>query len=119
MAATPASPSPARSTTALRFTLPAATRIRLAILDLAGRDSLHARGYRTEAGEAPLRESLAAGILAIADHRPDEPLYDPCCGSGTILVEAALRAGKMDELDLLVRAFQDRAVQAMQRALEA
>lgn len=61
-------------------------------LDLAGRDSLHARGYRLEAGEAPLRESLAAGLLQLADHRPDEPLYDPCCGSGTILIEAALRA---------------------------
>ncbi|MFO0744992.1 MAG: THUMP domain-containing protein [Myxococcota bacterium] len=61
-------------------------------LDLAGRDSLHARGYRTQAGAAPLRESLAAGLLAIAEHRPDEPLLDPCCGSGTILIEAALAA---------------------------
>jgi len=61
-------------------------------LDLAGRQSLHARGYRIEAGAAPLRESLAAGMLALAGHRDDEPVIDPCCGSGTILIEAALRA---------------------------
>lgn len=61
-------------------------------LDHAGTDSLHARGYRRDAGEAPLRESLAAGMLAIAGQRDDEVVIDPCCGSGTILIEAALRA---------------------------
>jgi putative N6-adenine-specific DNA methylase len=53
---------------------------------------LHRRGWRTEAGEAPLRETLAAGVLLLASWRPAEPLVDPTCGSGTFLVEAALAA---------------------------
>jgi putative N6-adenine-specific DNA methylase len=53
---------------------------------------LHRRGYRTDIGEAPLRETLAAGVLALAGWRPDEPLHDPTCGSGTFVLEAALRA---------------------------
>lgn len=61
-------------------------------LDLAGVASLHERGYRVDAGEAPLRESVAAGILAYAEHGADEMVFDPCCGSGTLLIEAALRA---------------------------
>lgn len=61
-------------------------------LDAAGRTSLHARGYRTDAGEAPLRESLAAAMTLVAGWDPTLPLVDPFCGSGTILVEAALRA---------------------------
>jgi putative N6-adenine-specific DNA methylase len=53
---------------------------------------LHRRGYRTDVGEAPLRETLAAGVLALAGWRPDEPLVDPTCGSGTFVIEAALAA---------------------------
>jgi putative N6-adenine-specific DNA methylase len=53
---------------------------------------LHRRGWRTEAGEAPIRETLAAGILALAEWDPATPLVDPTCGSGTFVVEAALRA---------------------------
>ena len=60
-------------------------------LDASGA-SLHARGYRTEQGEAPLRESLASGVLELARWRGRRPLLDPFCGSGTLLIEAALRA---------------------------
>jgi putative N6-adenine-specific DNA methylase len=57
-------------------------------LDLSG-EPLFKRGYRREAGEAPLRENLAAGMLALSGWTPDVPLLDPMCGSGTILCEAA------------------------------
>jgi putative N6-adenine-specific DNA methylase len=50
---------------------------------------LHRRGWRLEAGAAPLRETLAAGILALAGYRPELPLVDPMCGSGTFAIEAA------------------------------
>lgn len=64
-------------------------------LDLAG-EGLHLRGYRTEAGEAPLRETVAAGLLILADWprlaAEGFPLVDPFCGSGTILIEAAWMA---------------------------
>ena len=53
---------------------------------------LFKRGYRQETLEAPLRESLAAAILRLANYKGTEVLYDPCCGSGTILIEAALIA---------------------------
>ncbi len=65
-------------------------------LDAAGVRSLAARGYRTEAGEAPLRETLAAGLLKFADYRGRRPLVDPFCGSGTIPIEAALIARRID-----------------------
>ncbi len=50
---------------------------------------LHKRGWRTEAGEAPLRETLAAGLLALAGYDPRRPFCDLMCGSGTIVIEAA------------------------------
>lgn len=53
---------------------------------------LFRRGYRQEVSRAPLRETLAAGILALAGHRSDEALLDPMCGSGTFLVEGMWRA---------------------------
>ncbi|HRD56124.1 MAG TPA: THUMP domain-containing protein [Parachlamydiaceae bacterium] len=53
---------------------------------------LYKRGYRQETVEAPLQESLAAGLLMLAGYKGDEVLYDPCCGSGTFLIEAALIA---------------------------
>lgn len=53
---------------------------------------LHKRGYRQEGGEAPVQETLAAAILALAGYNRDEILLDPCCGSGTFLIEAALIA---------------------------
>jgi putative N6-adenine-specific DNA methylase len=60
-------------------------------LDTSG-ELLHRRGWRQEGGEAPLRETLAATVLAMAQHHPDEPLCDPMCGSGTLAIEAAHRA---------------------------
>jgi putative N6-adenine-specific DNA methylase len=53
---------------------------------------LYRRGYREEIGRAPMRETLAAGVLRLAGYRGDEPLWDPMCGSGTLLIEAALIA---------------------------
>ncbi len=63
-------------------------------IDTSG-DSLSQRGYRTEAGEAPLREHLAAGLLALSGWSQNVTIIDPMCGSGTILIEAALRARKI------------------------
>lgn len=60
-------------------------------LDTTG-EPLFKRGKRMAAGEAPLRENLAAGILRLAGWEPGIPLLDPMCGSGTILLEAALMA---------------------------
>ena len=59
-------------------------------LDMSG-EALNRRGYRTWNGEAPLRETLAAALVDISPWRPLMPLYDPCCGTGTLLVEAAMR----------------------------
>ncbi len=53
---------------------------------------LHKRGYRTEAGEAPIRETLAAAIAAISRPREDVLFWDPLCGSGTIAIEGAMLA---------------------------
>jgi putative N6-adenine-specific DNA methylase len=60
-------------------------------LDSSG-DSLHLRGYRKDAKEAPLNEVLAAGLVKLSGWKPGEPLIDFMCGSGTILSEAALIA---------------------------
>ncbi|OWT57417.1 THUMP domain-containing protein [Candidimonas nitroreducens] len=57
-------------------------------LDTSG-ESLFKRGWRLDKGEAPLRENLAAGLLALSGWDPALPLVDPFCGSGTILIEAA------------------------------
>jgi 23S rRNA (guanine2445-N2)-methyltransferase / 23S rRNA (guanine2069-N7)-methyltransferase len=65
-------------------------------LDLSG-ESLHRRGYRLSKAEAPLKETLAAAILYLSgwarEAGPETPLLDPMCGSGTILIEAALLYG--------------------------
>jgi putative N6-adenine-specific DNA methylase len=58
-------------------------------LDTTG-SGLHKRGYRTEAGEAPLRENLAAALVLLSRWDPSRPFADPLCGSGTIAIEAAL-----------------------------
>ena len=62
-------------------------------IDLSG-ESLHRRGYRGATGEAPLKETLAAAIVRLSgwlDRKEEEPiLLDPMCGSGTLLIEAAL-----------------------------
>lgn len=56
---------------------------------------LHKRGWRQMAGAAPIRETLAAGILDLSRVRPQTQLCDPFCGSGTFLIEAATRAMHM------------------------
>ncbi|MGJ4788154.1 RNA methyltransferase [Leptospira koniambonensis] len=52
---------------------------------------LQRRGHGREGGEAPLRETLAQALLRFSGWKPGETLYDPFCGSGTLLIEAALR----------------------------
>ena len=63
-------------------------------LDSSG-DSLDRRGYRLERNEAPLRETLAAAVIALTGWDGSIPLADPMCGSGTIPIEAALVAGRV------------------------
>ena len=60
-------------------------------LDTSG-EPLHRRGYRQAGGDVPLKENLAAGLLALSGWKPGDPLVDPLCGSGTFLIEAALMA---------------------------
>lgn len=61
-------------------------------IDTSG-EGLHKRGYRAHMSKAPLRETLAAGLLYLSRWRPKEDaLIDPMCGTGTILIEAALMA---------------------------
>ena len=60
-------------------------------LDSSG-ESLHRRGYRQESVEAPLNEVLAAGMIMMTGWQGDTDFIDPLCGSGTILIEAALIA---------------------------
>lgn len=60
-------------------------------LDLVG-EPLNRRGYRVEPTGAPLKETLAAAILRAANYTGQEPLVDPMCGSGTLVIEAALIA---------------------------
>ena len=62
----------------------------MVLLNVSG-PSLSRRGYRTWNGEAPLRETLASALVELSPWRPGMPLYDPCCGTGTILIEAAFR----------------------------
>ncbi|MDY0270526.1 THUMP domain-containing class I SAM-dependent RNA methyltransferase [Trichloromonas sp.] len=57
-------------------------------IDASG-ELLHRRGYRGETAQAPLRENLAAGILLLLGWDGTTPLFDPLCGSGTFLIEAA------------------------------
>jgi len=58
-------------------------------LDTTG-PSLFKRGYRTAKGGAPLKENMAAALVQLTNWRKDRPFYDPVCGSGTIVIEAAL-----------------------------
>lgn len=61
------------------------------LLDTSGY-GLHKRGYRLQAADAPLKETLAAAICSVSHLRPYHTLYDPMCGSGTIAIEGALMA---------------------------
>ncbi len=60
------------------------------MIDTSG-DPLHKRGYRREANAAPIRETLAAAIVATSRPREDVLMWDPMCGSGTIAIEAAMQ----------------------------
>lgn len=61
------------------------------MLDTSGA-GLHKRGYRPQGNDAPIRETLAAAMCSLSRLRHYHTLYDPCCGSGTILIEGALLA---------------------------
>jgi len=63
-------------------------------LDSSGQ-SLHRRGYRKSTGPAPINEVLAAGLVKLSGWDGVTPLFDPMCGSGTLLIEAAMLARKM------------------------
>lgn len=72
-------------------------------LDTSG-EGLHKRGYRPLTAAAPLKETMAAGLLSIARWHPDRPFVDPLCGSGTLPLEAAMQAlniapGKLRRFD--------------------
>ncbi|MEG1971631.1 MAG: class I SAM-dependent RNA methyltransferase [Oscillospiraceae bacterium] len=64
------------------------------MLDTSGLP-LHKRGYRAHSNEAPIKETLAAGIADLAHVKPDTTVLDPFCGSGTLLIESALKALKI------------------------
>lgn len=64
------------------------------MLDCSG-DGLHKRGYRQNSTIAPIKETLAAGIVDLAHIRGRETVYDPMCGSGTLIIESALRGLKV------------------------
>ena len=59
---------------------------------------LHRRGYRTDTGEAPLKENIAAGLVLDSGRRFSQPLYDICCGSGTICIEEIKADAKAKEI---------------------
>lgn len=61
------------------------------LLDITG-NPLHKRWYRTESGEAPIKENLAAALIAFVNWKYSTPLLDPFCGSGTLAIEAAMMA---------------------------
>lgn len=104
-------------------------------LDVAGRP-LHERGWRLATAKAPLREDLAAALLRAAAWSGDRAFCDPMCGSGTIAIEAALRARRIPpgaerklagedlpllrgEVDTARRALLARALDAAPRAIHA
>ena len=61
------------------------------MIDTSG-EGLHKRGYRRKSNDAPIKETLAAAMCDLARIYPDTQIYDPFCGSGTILIESALMA---------------------------
>jgi putative N6-adenine-specific DNA methylase len=86
------------------------------LLDLSG-EPLFKRGYRSEGGAAPLRETTAASLLFLSGWKRKFPLYDPFCGSGTIAIEASLYA--WDMAPNLGRSFALSALAIGSRELEA
>lgn len=80
--------------TEMPITISVVNNLAMITIDMSGQ-ALNKRGYRTWNGEAPIRETLAAALVELSPWRTYMPLYDPCCGTGTILIEAALRATKL------------------------
>lgn len=73
------------------FTVQVTVRKDMALLTLdTSGAGLHKRSYRLEAGEAPLTETLAAGLVGLSSWKKDQLLIDPLCGAGTILIEAVM-----------------------------
>lgn len=64
------------------------------MLDTSG-EGLYKRGYRADANDAPIKETLAAALVELARVRPNYFVVDPMCGSGTILIESAMKALKI------------------------
>lgn len=64
------------------------------LLDTSG-DGLHKRGYRAKQGTAPLKETMAAAMVKLTNWQGETPFYDLFCGSGTLLIEAAMIAQNM------------------------
>ncbi len=79
-------------------------------IDTAGR-ALHKRGWRTNGHPAVLKETLAASLLMLAGYKGEEVLFDPMCGSGTIVIEAAYLA--LDKAPLIHRGKDDFALEHM------
>jgi len=73
----------------VRFNLHIEKDKALISLDTSG-ESLHKRGYRLKAGEAPMQETLAAALVRISGWDGEIPFWDPMCGSGTIIAEALM-----------------------------
>ncbi|WP_127957806.1 bifunctional 23S rRNA (guanine(2069)-N(7))-methyltransferase RlmK/23S rRNA (guanine(2445)-N(2))-methyltransferase RlmL [Serratia microhaemolytica] len=84
-------PSVAKQQPDIRVNLFLQRDIASVALDLSG-EGLHQRGYREQTGQAPLKENLAAAIVLRSGWQPGTPLLDPMCGSGTLLIEAAMMA---------------------------
>lgn len=84
-------PSVDRDDPGLRISLHLVKNRATVYTDASG-DSLHMRGYRRASGDAPLNEVLAAGMLKLSEWDAASPLVDPMCGSGTLLIEAAMLA---------------------------
>lgn len=64
------------------------------MLDTSGK-GLHKRGYRPQGNDAPIRETLAAAMCSLSRLRHYHTMYDPCCGSGTVLIEGAMLANNI------------------------
>jgi len=87
-------PSVDRENPDIRFNLVILNNRAVISIDASG-GSLHRRGYRLESVMAPIQETLAAAIVQTSGWAGDVPLLDPMCGSGTLLAEALLSAGKV------------------------